>query len=73
MKIIETRTCGNSPKNKFVEDLTTAILENDNGFLNEHKDNDLNLPNLTKIQECGTIEYIYAISHGRAGISCVNA
>ncbi|NLD17434.1 MAG: hypothetical protein GX666_07630 [Tissierellia bacterium] len=67
MKIIVTGTCGNSPKNKFVEDFTTALLENDGAFLNEYKDDDVDIPNLIKIQECGTVEYIYAISHGRAG------
>ena len=41
MKIIENKDCGNSPKNKFVQDLEIAISQSDASFLQASTSEDL--------------------------------
>lgn len=68
MKIIRTGACSNSPKNKFVEDFTKALLESDRGFIEEFSGENFEFPSgfLSTEKEC-TIEFIFAISHGKFG------
>lgn len=68
MEIIRTGACGNSPKNKFVEDFTAALIEEDSEFIKEFTGEDFEFPpGILENEQEYRIEFIFAISHGKFG------
>lgn len=65
--IIRTGQCENSPKNKFVEDITIAILEKDQDFIEANTSEGFELPPSAKNMGYDKILFIFFISHGKYG------
>ena len=53
MKINSSKDCGNSPKQKFAEDFTIAILKKDLPYLEEHSEENLQISHNGKESESG--------------------
>lgn len=66
MKIIRSGECGNSPKNKFVEDYTLALIEKDIDYIVKHSTTDIIIPTID-LPKCKELVIVFAISHGRYG------
>lgn len=82
VKIIRSADCGNSPKNKFVEDFVVAIAERDEGFIRNALDADAEWFSISRkpvhgAQDIATallkgasatrVEIEHVVTHGRAG------